>query len=335
MRNFLIVAALLLQACAQPPSHLDDYLGRLENVLDRKAIEAVDEAISGFPKARQLQLQSTSAELSIREFLSLRECRLHSTIAHRNSQLGKVATASQKLFSDLAILHLGPQCVERLGKVELASKLQRFLTQKEQNLHSLLWSALLGQTEHASFWHDRRNNKHYPLELSIDVSSDIIGLEKFVARVINGERFFSSQVTDRVERHLGRLRAGDGGRLLGEYRRLAAGLNKANSVVQQRLDAPLCLSSGPTQKAGYLANVVNTRFIEYVQRHSVRLDQRAEKLLDVFYRLERPLLNHATNHYKAWAQQRDATIREGQSATLNHVLLLQNLYKQCGLIAGD
>lgn len=335
MKSLLIVAAFLLTACGAKPSHLDDYLGRLENVLDRKATEAADEVISAFPMARQLQLKNANAVLSVREFLSLRECRLHATIAHRNSQLGKVATASQKLFSDLAILHLGPPCVERLGKVELASKLEHFLRQKEQNLNSVLWSALLGQTEHASFWHDKQNNKRYPLELPIDVSSDIIGLEKFVSRIINGERFFSSQATDQVERHLGRLRAGDGGRLLSEYRDLSIGLRKANSVVQQRLDTPLCLSTTPTQKAHYLTNVVNTRFIANVQKHSVQLDQRAEKLLLAYDALEKPLINYATQDYKAWAQQRDEIIQEGQSATLNHVLLLQKLYQQCGLVAGN
>jgi hypothetical protein len=338
MRVCLIVAALLLQACTPQSStlssHLDNYLERLENVLDRESTHTAT-LVLAFPKSRQLRLEGTGSELSIREFLSLRQCKVHSIIAHRNSQLGKVATASQQLFSDLAILDLGPRCVERLGTIKLASKLELFLKHKEQNLMAVVWSALLGQSEHASFWHDKRNNTLYPLELSIDVIGDIANLEKFVSDIVNGERSFSTQTTDQIEQNLGRLRAGDGGRQLGEYQRLSIGLKKANWVIQQRLDKPLCLSNSPTQKAHYLANVVNTRFIEYVQKHSVRLDQRAENLLSAFYRLEKPLLNYATHGYTAWVQRRDRVIEDGQSATLDHVLLLQKLYQQCGLTAGN
>jgi hypothetical protein len=303
-------------------------------VLDRNVDIASTVVAPPYPSTRLLEIKQPSAELSIREFLSLRECKLHTVIAHRNSQLGKVSSVSQRLFSDLAMLHLGPQCVAQLGEIELATKLSLFLKQKETNLDTLLWYALLGQSENASFWHDKQNNKQYPLELSIDVSADIIGLKKFASRVIHGERLFSPEETSQVERYLGHLRAGDGGRLLGEYQHLINGLEKANSVIQQRLDSPLCLSATPTQNARYFANVINTRFIEHVQKHSVRLDQRAEKLLSAYYYLEKPLMAYAAIDYQRWAQKRDAFIQEGQAATLQHVRLVQQLYKQCGLLAG-
>ncbi|MGK0374355.1 MAG: hypothetical protein ACJA2E_000824 [Arenicella sp.] len=333
--GLIAVLLLLITACSQQTSYLDDYLDRLENVLDRKAPSSTLTISVAFPSPQQLQLQEPIAELSIREFLSLRECKLHSVIAHRNSQLGKVSSASQRLFSDLKMLHLGPQCVVRLGDVDLASKLDLFLMQKEQNLNAVVWYSLLGQSENTSFWHDKQSNTKYPLQLSIDVSTELIGLEKFVSRVINGERFFTAQETSEVERYLGRLRAGDGGRLLGEYRRLRVALDKANSIVQQRLDVPLCLSSTPTQKARYFSNVVNAHFIENVQKHAVRLDQRAEKLLSAYYALEASLLSHASEDYKAWARQRDIDIKEGQAATLDHVRLIQKLYQQCGLRVGN
>lgn len=335
MKILFIASLLLLTACSEQSDYLDDYLTRLENVLDRQAHSTDMGSALTYPSARQLQLQQPVAELSIREFLSLRDCKLHSVIAHRNSQLGKVSSASQRLFSDLEILHLGPQCVILLGKLELGSKLDLFLKQKEQNLNALIWQALLGQSENASFWHDTKRNKQYPLQLSIDVSPDIISLEKFVTRINNGERFFSSAETSEVERHLGRLRVGDGGRLLGEYRRLKIGLDEANSIVQQRLDEPLCWSAKPTDKARYLSNVINTRFIKNVQRHAVELDQRAEKLLRAYYGLEKLLLNYAAKDYKAWAKKRDARFNEGQAATLKHVRLIQNLYQQCGLVVGN
>ena len=334
MKIWLILAASLLSACWQKTDHIGDYLTRLENVLERRAHKPEAKVGIAYPAPRFLTVAMPSAELTIRDFLSLRQCKLHSVIAHRNSQLGKVASASQKLFSDLNILHLGPECLKKLGNVELASTLDAVLKRKEQNLTATLWYALLGQAEHASFWHSKSDQLQYPLELQIDVRDDIVGLENFVNSVLSGQRDFSVQHTNKIERHLGRLRSGDGGRLLEEYRQLAAGLDKANSVIQQRLDSPLCLSASPSQQAHHFANVVNTRFIKNVQTHAVRLNQRADTLLSAYYRLEQPLLSYSATHYKIWAQQRDAVFKEGRSAALGHVKLLQKLYQQCGLVAG-
>ena len=335
MKKWLIALSLILAACSQQTSDVSDYLSRLENVLERDAENIATNAKPEFPRLRQLRLEQPSAELSIREFLSLRQCtKLHSVIAQRNSQLGKVASASQKLFSDLEILDLGPACGEQLSDPSLAKKLSRFIEQKETNLNVVLWHALLGQAEHASFWHNKNNDTNYPIELSLDVSSDIAALESFSSRVLSGERRFSTQQTDQIERHLGRLRGGDGGRLLDEYWQLVSGLKRADSVIEQRLKSPLCLVERPTQKAHYFANVINARFIKNVQTHSVRLNQRANKLLSSYYRFEKPLLQFSTDSYKAWAKSRNAVLTEGQSSVKTHVMLLQKLYKQCGLTPG-
>lgn len=322
-----LFAIALLSACTKQNSDVDEYVERLENVLERNAATISTEFSAPFPQQRQLHLTLPPSELSVREFLSLRGCELHTTLAHRNSQLGKVSSASQKLFSDLHILTQGPKCVEQLGESELTSKLVRFLKQKQQNLNVILWHALLAQPEHASFWRSNISNNN-----AIDVRIEITSLSEFSNQVLRGKTDFSKQQFDDIERHLGRLRFGGGGQLLEQYSQLIVGLRRANSVIKKRLEQPLCISNAPTQKAHFFKNVVNKFFIKSVQRHAVKLNQQAKQLIPIFSELEEPLLEYSSADYKAWARKRKQLMAQGQSATMEHVKLLQKLYQQCGLM---
>jgi len=327
----LVVA--LLAGCNQSTSPSEDYVHRLENVLERQAVEQKPLTPLVFPALRDLSIESSQASLSVREFLSLRQCKLHSVIAHRNSSLGKVATASQRLFSDLQILQLGPECADVLENIALTDKLREFISSKEANLNAVLWYSLIAQQEYASFWSNESTND-YPEKLRLETIPDLIVIANFVDDVLNGQRAFTKQQTDKIERHLGNLRFGDGGVLVNSYRRLINNLTKANSVVQQRLESPLCLQKKPTQQAHFLKNLVNKYFIQRVQARAVELNQRAEKLNAALHRIEQPLLKYAHPIYTQWLAQRKQLFEQGKVITKKHVTLLQQLYTQCGLTPG-
>jgi len=335
VRLALLIAVLtLVSGCTDSLSNVEDYKDRLENVLNRKADDLNKEVQLTFPSAKDLAVQAPEFELSIREFLGMRTCQLHTVIAQRNSQLGKVATDSQRLFNDLEILSLGPACVDKLGESTLANKLSSFLTKKEAHLNTALWQALLASKEHKSFWHDKTFSENYPNDLGLTLDKELRVLSRFVTRVLSGERNVSQHQRDDVERALGQLRLGDGGHLLAEFNALARGLDQANTVIQKRLATPLCHSQQGTQQARYFSNVVNQYFIAKVQTQSVGLEQRAQALMPLINNIEKPLLRHATTAYKNWAHARDTQLRRGRAAMLNHVKLIQMLYQQCGLDAG-
>lgn len=284
-----------------------------------------------FPKPRALQLNVQQGALSIREFLSLRGCTLHTTIAHRNSIIGKVAPASQTLFSDLRMLHQGPECVTQLGDSALAKKLQLFLDLKHSQIRHRLWAALLAQSEHRQFWQPTDYRIDYPDHHAVDARDHLESLAMFSHKILNGEFDFTDADFNAIEQHLGQLRFGDGGALLSHYQEQVNTLKHANAIIQSRLKRPLCFQQKMTMQARYFDNVVRTYFINAVQRRAVKLNQRAATLLKAHFQLEGPLLAYANNDYKAWAAQRDALLEQGKNATTDHVKLIQSLFTQCNL----
>ncbi len=264
----------------------------------------------------------------------MRQCRLHTIVAQRNSQLGKVATDSQRLFNDLEILSLGPNCIAKLSDSSLAKKLSSFIAKKEAHLNAATWQAILASKEHRSFWHDKRFTKDYPNDLALKLTHELRVLSRFVAAIQNGEREFSKQYQDEVERALGQLRLGDGGHLFAQFAELRSTLEHANSVIKKRLNSPLCRKQQSTQQAKYFSNVVNQYFIGRVQAHAVKLEQRAREVMPLVDDIEKRLLAYATPEYKNWALARDKQLEKGRAATLKHAKLIQELYQQCGLVPG-
>lgn len=331
----LILCGLLVVACDTSPSTEQEYLTRLSNVLDVNINQDVEVMpFPKFPQQRNLQIQVERGELSIREFLSLRECALHTTIAHRNSLLGKVSSASQLLFSDIRILDQGPECLALLDGNLLGQKLEQFLKLKRSQIGQTLWSTLLAQNEHRQFWRAKSDQSAYPTTIGIDVTDSISALAEFSQQVIDGKTDYSDDDFKQIEWHLGQQRFGDGGQLLKQYLEQINTLKKANYIIAYRLKRPLCFEQKATNKARYFDNVVRRFFIAKVQLNAVKLNQRADVLLTSHQQLETPLKAYANKHYQTWASNRDALIAKGKTSTTEHVKFIQQLYSQCNLIPG-
>ena len=311
-------------------------MARLANVLKVAQPDHAGTTSLRFPERRERLYSAESEALSIREFLSLRKCRLHTLIATKNSLIGKVAPSSQHLFLDLDILHHGPACVDQLrrdNQTGLADKLEQFLAQKETRVPELLWHALLGSNENAQLWMVRKIDR-YPQQVPGDIEESLLGLSRFAAAVLAGKYNFSPANNDDIETLLSALRHGDAGLLLHELSQLDRQLQNANLVVQQRLSRPLCLQPQPTPQARYFENVVRQQFIERVQRHAVALQQRYTQLLPAYRELESLLQAYEPPVYRQWRGQRDTQLDAGLSASKKHAQQLQRLYQQCGLRPG-
>lgn len=324
----------MLIACSSQQGTLEDYLNRLENVLDVNS-ERTQTALLNFPTARDLILKPSSSNISIREFLSLRKCKLHTIIAHRNSLIGKVSKPSQLLFNDLDILADGPDCLTQIEDKALAKKLQLYLSEKQQNIGTVLWKAILGESENRSFWIADHGIKNYPYQLKQETLPSIKALSSFVDSVMLGHYTFSDENYQQIERHLGQLRFGDGGMLLFHYARLKDGLQLGNTLIEKRLARPLCLQNKPTDAARYFQNVVNEVFVKKLQKKAVLLNQREAQLIPDYLQLESQLLEHAPSAYQQWANARGQLINNGKAATKQHAQTIQKLYQQCGLTVGN
>ncbi len=327
--------SILLSACDNG-SPSADYAQRLSNVLDVE-LNKVDDLNPrlAFPDQKSLDLSEPQHSLSIREFLGLRNCRLHTVIAQRNSQLGKVSTSSQRLKSDLDILATGPDCVSKVDDPALSAKLTEYLRSKRRQLPYRLWHALLTQSEYRQLWRATNHAPDYPQKLSSNtLIDDIVELANFTNRTLDGDFQISNAEFRNIELALGRLRFGDAGQLVTELTMLNHFLTHANSLVEQRLLRKLCVSQTPNTQARYLQNVVNKFFIQGVQTKAVSLQRRFEQIMPVIDRLERRLAPYATPSFNTWLGQRNQIMTDGLAATKRHAVKLQALYIQCGINTG-
>ena len=330
---------LLLTACHWgQDTPAADYAKRLSRVLNvdfNKSSAPVESPYPAFPSAQQSKLDDNKHTISIREFLGLRQCRLHLVIAERNSQIGKVATPSQRLKNDLEILATGPECLLKLDNQSLKVKLQGYLDHKQNQLQKNLWHALLAQEEYQKLWQQTSHQPNYPNELSSSTAlEDLLTLRTFATKVLAGHYQFSNEEFSQIEQTLGRLRFGDGGQLLTELYQLRRSLETADSIVTQRLTQKLCIKPIPTNAARNLQNVVNKFFIHHVQAQAVKLVQRHKQLMPAIESLESLLAPHANADFRQWIADRDQLMEQGLNATIKHAKNMQAIYAQCGLVAG-
>jgi len=339
MKFCLLIIIIFVVACDSNIESSRDYQKRIQSVL-KVDIDFLEETESlTYPRRKLLNQKrvESKSKISIREFLSLRECKLHVVIAQRNSLIGKVAPASQLLFNDLQILEHTPECIEQLRNVNnevMAKKLKSYFEIKKEEIVTSLWKAILGSSENSSFWQASSQPDGYPLILNQESTDSIAALIKFVEKIKRENYHFSKEQTIQVEQHLKVIQGGDGGYLLIRMSELEKNLDKANQAIQQRIDKPLCLNAKPTEKAQYFKNIVNLYFIDKVQIEAVHLAQRYQQLLPSYVKLESLLLEGAPKAYQEWKKQRDQQFELSLNASRKHAKKVQLLFNQCGLVSG-
>jgi hypothetical protein len=327
----LIWCLSLLAACDKPKHPAQEYLERLNNVLDTD-VEPQETSYPNFPSARYLQLPEQDYSISIREFLSLRGCKLHDSIAQRNTQLGKVASSSQLLMNDLAIIESAPACIETLEDSKLKEKLTAYIDAKQAFLPKRLWHALLAGSEYQQFW--RQAPVQVDQSFSV-VSAVIVQSVSALKRLAQAALVQPKEPEpSALESSLAALRSGDAGRLLSELLEQQRYLAAADKAIEKKLESKLCLSPKPNTKAKYFQNVVNKYFIQTVQSRAVLVNRAYQELMPDLLSLEALLLDTATPAFQEWQTQRQGIMLNALDSLKGHVLNIQKLYRQCGLTVG-
>ena len=154
---------LVLIGCSDPdtgPAQLDEYLKRLSTVTGVELTSGTPYESDRFdlPEEQTPELP-TASQIDLIDFLSLSGCQLQVNLGRRNTQLGRTATASQRLLLDLEFMELAPECITLLrdrGDTELASTLAAVSVEREAQLADSIARALLLGPEWRLFWSDLR-----------------------------------------------------------------------------------------------------------------------------------------------------------------------------------
>lgn len=107
---------VLLTGCWSHPLQdaADEYGKRLSRVLERP-LPALESSPPSVPNKRDfMNIPSVETSINLREFYALRDCPVYTQIAERNTALGKVQTASQRLLYEVEINQLLARCETQL-----------------------------------------------------------------------------------------------------------------------------------------------------------------------------------------------------------------------------
>ncbi len=335
-RLLLLLSLLALTGCVRtgPGADLDEYLVRLERVLEQGSHQVIEKDFPRLPSVRDLRLEPAEENFDILEFLRIGRCELQHLVAERNSNLGRLAQPSQRLVYEINFLRLGDECRDAIAEdyPELANDLSRVLEIKRENLAAAVWQATLGGEEFRSYWLPGSA----PLPERFDENAELLfalqQLDADVKRWMGGDLTIDSA---RLERQLDLIRRGNGGQQLLAWSMIRNTLDTASGVVSDRLERqPLCFEDMQTPKASILDNVVRKYFVGGVQAWAAGLDSRYYETHPVLRSLEVTLEDTQPAAFVSWRADRDAFLGDARAALSRHVDALRPLLEQCNILPG-
>lgn len=335
MRCIFLALLLGLSGCdgdatASGPANLTEYLRRLSAVTG-VALPPPPPDLDTLDVPRdQIPDLAGSSKIDLLDFLSLSGCELQINLARRNTQMGRIASPSQRLLLDLEFMALAPSCALLLrerGNNELADRLIQVSGERQDWMVQSISQAILMGPEWQQFWRLPQALGHYPDDTS---SLMITALNRLVSAAdswLGGDWVASNR---EFELLLSDLRAGDGGALLLAYHRVAQDLGRANAMLAETEDtSPLCPYGKPTERSKTLERVVSRFFVGNVQPWLVALRQRKEMLLGPIRELETLLSDTQHPSYHGWKSRRDILLDQQPLLIRAHIEHIQHALAEC------
>jgi len=328
---FAILGAAALWGCAEPskgPSLLDDYTSRLGRALDTSGVEAPLVAPPRINDADLAALPIASSDLGMLDFLALSGCELQVNIGRRNSSLGRNASASQQLLLDVEFLALVPPCIASIKdeQPELAETLTTAQRNKQQQLPTRLYNAILAGPEYRQFWSLPRALGDYPDQTAGDVVDSLERLMRMSSDWLEG----NYRLDYPVELDLSVLRQGDGGDLLLAAATQERALAVASGLLEQRVTArPLCPGGRKTEAAQITETVVLKYFTQDVQGWLAQLNRRQQQLLTPIHALETMLGGVLPSNYQHWQGLRNQLLEGLSTRPKAHVSSIKKALAGC------
>jgi hypothetical protein len=327
-----ITCAIALCGCEQqgPEQDLENYLGRLATTLDTDQPEVSLAAIPKPPKISELRYTLAPGNLHALDFLALSGCKVQVTIGKRNSSLGKLAKASQRLLLELEYLQYAPECIQfmyKTGKTELAENLESAYTLKKAQLPKLIFNATLASSEFRSFWKKPASIADYPAQTNSTVLQSLAAITKDVERWLLGD--YQANNT-RFEIHLSQAAMGDGGALWLALGHQGAALTAGNMMLEKSFArGPLCSDRYRSPAADILPNVIHKYFITEIQPWSAALGKRYHELIPAVSALEDLLQDDLSEEYVHYQKARNAAMSALTNRPKEHVEAIKKVLNSC------
>ncbi|MFT7219620.1 MAG: hypothetical protein ACI8Z1_001235 [Candidatus Azotimanducaceae bacterium] len=326
----VIFILLGVAGCSAPdPLSVSDYKTRLARTLEMQVPELIKPTHHTFPRIRELNGETESSNVNLFEFLSLNDCELQTVVAEKNSSLGKQASLSIQLVSELDFLRLAEICLPLIekSKQKLAQKLREVMEEKQKQLGYHIWRATLAGPEFRALWqYDVRSR--YQSDPALIEALNLLNAD--IGRWLGGDFSVDSHA---IERRLEIVQTGHGGALLFGWQSLAIELDAASFIASQRLTKGAWCADGYRPESAEIFNgVVKRYFIAGVQQKVAVMNRASLELDTTIGAMESQLAFAESPTYRQWRAQRSEIIELGKASMVAHAKALEPLMRPCGFL---
>lgn len=327
----VVVSLTTLLGCSKPSfeAEFDDYISRLERVLEQERKAPTGIVKTRYPAQRSVHIEVPAINIDLFEYLKLGECEIQGVIADKNSSLGRMAEASIVLQQDINFLLLAEQCIARLEDQDLVATLTSAALQKRLALKAILWNAIFAGPEYRALWNE--SQVEYPYQPESRLQGALSVVQTQVLHVLDGR--LAAFDAEQFEAALQILRTGEAGALLGSWQLAKRELEVATSLLIERQERrPLCFKDMRNSKAEFFRNVVVEKFVGGLQKNLAVINQRYYDVMPPVQALEAQFTEVETETYRQYRLARDAEFELALAAVKAHVDAIQPLMVQCGFL---
>ncbi|MEZ5558145.1 MAG: DUF3080 family protein [Pseudomonadales bacterium] len=338
----LIALAVLVALCGCEPSTdpreaaYADYLTRLNRSLDGDIVEPRRDDLPPYPPHRDLVVPIERGSIDFPEFFELHDCDLGDLVGFRNSPLGRMQVASQRLGYEAAWIRAAGRCPERPGWIDALVDVKR------AQLPDLFWNATFAAPE----MQELMGAAQIAAVASAPGADPAAGTSAGMSALAFVLRELSDNLTgleqDRFDLHafestLSALRsAARVGAVRRDWAALRAHLGAAAELLE-RERARVCRNGAPTPLSRVLRNLFLKFYVEAIQAPAAqRLRVQAvwvRQLAELVARLPAAQRGPFAAWYAGSLDPADADSEWSRThaAILEHARAWQRLFAGCGL----
>ncbi len=324
-RPLLLAALVLLAGCrgSAGEAPLDDYLARLGRITGAQT--TLPDAVPGppYPPQRALTLEIPSRTIDVAEFFELHGCDMGALVGFRNSPLGRVQSASQRLGYEVAWLRAVDGCGAETAEWLIALQLD-----KRAELPALFWNATFAAGELRVALGGGGG------EAEGDLADLLRGLNDSLTGVLEGGFELAA-----MERRLGSLRQGSWvGPARRDWARWRRYLTAASTLLDQATPG-ICPNRRPNVATGRLQNVFRRIYVGRLQPELARRMRVHEAWVRELERLSRRLARVQPPAFARWFDQvlapgGGSEWQRTREAVVAHARSWQRVFAFCGVEPG-
>lgn len=334
-RAFFTISLALtgfLLACKPQQKLANDmqtYQQRLASVLDQAEPHFSEVLLPPYPPLTELRQNTPETAIKLSEFYQLQHCQLASIIAERNTTLGKLHLPSVRFTYEKKLIKGLQACISDTDEPQLKSKLQVWLTRKNQSLNNAWADMLQTSTE---IKQGMSANSGFIVGEQQDGLGQTLSTLAYLTHSLHSPAISSNE----LENHLQDFaRSALLAKLWRSQLLLTVNLETTTTWLQQQTLSEMCSNPSPKmkQKIDYLTNVFQLFFIEKIQPVASQINHYHYQLNPKLGLLmQNPALSTAYKNYIE--QQHYLQFSDYQSAIKQHIEEWQKFFKQCNLRPG-